>query len=93
MEHAKRTDLYSFWRSPGEQTHVWLLKMFGLEEGLVVPRGSRPEAAQQGHVVPVYPHQLALPNAVVKGARVEVRKGLLGNDGTAEPLEVLYQVR
>lgn len=65
--------------------------MFGLQERFVVPRGCHPEAAQKSHVIPVDPRQLALPNAVVQGARVEFRERLLGNDGTAEPLQISVQ--
>lgn len=41
---------------------------------------------QQGRVGPIDPQQFALPNAVVQGARVEIRERLLGHDGTAESL-------
>lgn len=60
--------------------------MLGLEERFVVARGCALQAVQQRRVGPIDPQQLALPDAVVKGARIEIREYLLGHDGTAEPL-------
>lgn len=62
--------------------------MLGLEEGFVVARRGGLQAVQQGRVGPIDPQQLALPNAVVQGAGVEIRERLLGHDGAAEPLLV-----
>lgn len=72
--------------APRKQPHVRLLKILGLDERLVVARGRGLEAVHQGQIVAVDAHQLALPNAIVQRAWVEVRKRLLGDYCAAEPL-------
>lgn len=78
------TELQQF--SPGKQAHVRLLKVLRLKERFVVTRGDRLQTVQKGRVGPIYPQQLTLPDAVIQGARVEVRERLLRHDGTAEAL-------
>lgn len=62
------------------------MKIFRLDERLVVARGRGLEAVHQGQIGAVDAHQLALPNAIVQRAWVEFREGLLGDYRAAEPL-------
>lgn len=72
--------------SPRKQPHVRLLEVLWFDALFGIAGGCVLQAMHQGKVRAVYPQQLAMPQAVVESAGIEIGEALLGYDRATEPL-------